>query len=397
MKNKVKRMIEAKEAKLNELREKAKVSESVEELRALNEDVDAIIAELEGLKEMYGEMDEPADPAGAGERSKQLKGITSARGDKPEGDDAEKRAQAFANSGRMKIANKEARAVLISSGKLATPTEVGDIVEGFNTVSSIVDLVNVTDAEGMGAYKVPYEDTDATAEATAEGAQYNESDPTFNFVEIKPETDTVLSYISKQVRKQTPVKYEEKVRKSALSALRKRAAKYITDKIYASTITDAIEVSTNTIGADTLRKIALSYGGDENVVGGAVLYLNKKDLVAFGDVRGTNEKKAVYEITPDASNPNTGIIKDGGLSVKYCINSNVTALSAATKGSAAIKTMLYGSSDAFELALFSDYEISVSEDYKFGQGLLSIAGDVELGGDVVKKNGFVVVTLAANA
>lgn len=391
MKDTIKRMIEQKEAKLKELREKSRTSESVEELRALGEDIDAIIADLNNLKEMYAAADEPADkPAdnteGEGE-GRSLNKVTNTRGGKPEGEDAEKRAKAFAASGRMKVENKEARAVLISSGKIATPTEVGGITEKFNSVSSIVDMVEVVDASEMGAYKVAYEDTDATAAATEEGKAYNESNPVFGFVTITPEKQTVISYISEEVQKQTPLNYEEKTRRAALNALRSRAATVITTKVLASTLNAAIEITA--IGADTLRKIALSYGGDENVVGGAVLNLNKKDLVAFGDVRGTNEKKAVFEITPDASNPNTGIIKDGGLSVKYCINSNVTAFAEAEAGA---KTMFYGAPNAAQLALFGDYEVKVSEDYKFGDGLLAIRGGVELGCEVVKKGGFVVVT-----
>lgn len=396
MKNKIKRMIDAKEAKLQELRNKSKASESVEELRALGEDIDAIIAELNNLKEMYAEADEPAGGEGEGEgasegaRSGNLKKITNERGGKADDNaEAEKRAAAFAANGRMKIENKEARAVLISSGKIATPTEVSGINEKFNTVSSIVDLVKVTNAEGMGSYKVAYEDADAAAAATEEGTAANASDPTFGFVEIKPEKETVISYISEEVQKQTPLDYEGKTKASALNALRKRAAAVITSKILASDLNETLPISA--IGADTLRKIALHYGGDENVVGGAVLFLNKKDLVAFGDVRGSNEKKAVYEITPDASNPNTGIIKDGGLSVKYCINSNAAAFADAE---ASGKTMFYGAPHAAELALFSDYEVKVSEDYKFGEGLLAIRGGVQLGCGVVQKGGFVVVTKA---
>lgn len=406
MKTRMKKQIEATEKRLQAKRAAIKDAEArsekstdVEELkrinaeiRGLNADVDAIIADLNGLKEMYGEMDEPAEPAGgeggegAGARSATLNPITEPRGGKPAGDDANKRAEDFAKSGRMNIANKEARAVLVSSGKIATPTEVGGIIEGFNGVSSIVDLVKVTNAEGMGAYKVAYEDTDAAAAATAEGANYHEGEPTFGFVEIKPEKETVISYVSEEVQKQTSLDYEGKVKDSALSALRKRAAAKITAAILASEITTELPIGA--IGADTLRKIALSYGGDENVVGGAVLFLNKADLVAFGDVRGTNEKKAVYEITPDASNPNTGIIKDGGLSVKYCINSSAAAHATAE---ASTKTMFYGTPHAFELALFGDYDVKVSEDFKFNAGLLAIRGSVMIGGDVVQKGGFVVV------
>lgn len=396
MKEKIKRMIDEKEAKLKELRDKVKVSEDVAELRGLSEDIDGVIAELENLKQMYAEADEPAGGEGGaggeeGARSGNFKPIGGARGGKPDDDaEAEKRAKAFSESGKMTMTNKEARAVLVSSGKIATPTEVGGIVEKHNTVSSIVDMVKITNAAGMGAYKVAYEDADAIAAAQVEGGAYNSSDPTFGFVTIQPETAAVLSYISKQVQKQSPLDYEGKVKASALTALRKRAAAVITTKLLASTINEALPVAA--IGADTLRKIALSYGGDENVVGGAVLFLNKADLVAFGDVRGSNEKKAVYEITPDTNNPNTGIIKDGGLSVKYCINSNATAHAAAEAGN---KTMFYGNPQAFELALFSDYEVKVSEDFAFDKGLLAIRGDVELGGDVVQKHGFVVVTKQA--
>lgn len=413
MKNKMKKQIEAVEARLQAKRDAIKDAEArsekstdLEELkrinteiRGLNADVDAIIAELNGLKEMYGEMDEPAGgeggdggaPAGEGARSGNLKPIGGARGGNPDDAEAQKRAAKFAESGRMNITNKEARAVLVSSGKIATPTEVSGINEAFNSVSSIVDKVNVTDAEGMGAYKVAFEVTDPEALVTAEGVEYNESEPDYATVEITPEKVTVISYISEEVQKQTPLKYEEKVKAAALRALRKKAGEIITAKIKASGITDKVRLNNATIDAHTLRKIALSYGGDENVVGGCTLYLNKNDLLAFGDVRGSNEKKAVYEITPDTNNPNTGIIKDGGLSVKYCINSKLTAL---TKAVAGDKTMFYGvTEEAVDLGLFGDYEIKVSEDFKFSQGLLAIRGSVSLGANVVKQGGVVVVEL----
>ena len=417
MKTKMKKQIEAAEERLQAKRDAIKDAEArsekstdVEELkrinaeiRGLNADVDAIIADLNNLKEMYGEMDDPAEggaPAGEeASRSANVKPITEPRGGKPDNKaEAEKRAKEFVASGRMNINNAEARAVLISSGKIATPTEVSGINEKFNSVSSIVDLVKVTNAAGMGAYKVAYEVADATAEKTAEGAAYNESEPTFDFVEITPEKITVIAYISEEVQKQSPLEYEAKVKAAALNALRKKAAAMITDKARASAINAKVTFKANKIDEHTLRKIALSYGGDENVVGGCVLQLNKLDLLAFGDVRGTNEKKAVYEITPDTNNPNTGIIKDGGLSVKYCINSNLAALSTAVAGDEPVKTMMYGApEEAVELALFSDYEIKVSEDYKFNQGLLAIRGSAQLGGGVVKQHGLVVVELDATA
>lgn len=405
----VEKRLQAKRNAIKDAEARADKSTDVDELhriraeiRGLNEDVDAIISELNGLKEMYGEMDEPAEdgaPAGgeASARSARVNPITEPRGGKIDDKaEAEKRAAKFAESGQMRISNAEARAVLISSGKIATPTEVSGINEKFNSVSSIVDLVKVTNAQGMGAYNVAFEVSDAEATATAEGVSYNESEPDFAFVEIKPEKITVISYISEEVQKQTPLEYEAKVKAAALRALRKKSAEIISTKAKASGINQKVTLTVAKIDEHTLRKIALSYGGDENVVGGCVLYLNKLDLLAFGDVRGTSDKLPVYEITPDTSNPNTGIIKDGGLSVKYCINSNLTALSTAVAGDEPVKTMLYGATEeAVELALFSDYEIKVSEDFKFDKGLLSIRGSVQLGAGVVMQGGLVEVDLAA--
>ena len=67
LKEEIKKMIDAKEAKLANLKERARKTEDIAELRALNEDVDEIISELEELKKVYGEADRPRDerkPAG---------------------------------------------------------------------------------------------------------------------------------------------------------------------------------------------------------------------------------------------------------------------------------------------------------------------------------------------
>lgn len=359
---------------------------------AIGETLKSLATEISEAETMLAQIDEPADEgesASAPENNNDERGMNvmatmTMRNGAPAAKDnkeIETRAKAFADSGRMTIDNAEARAVLVSSGAIATPTEVNGINDVVGArVSSIIDLVKIVDASNMGAYKVAYMLNDATAATQTEGGAYAESDPAFDFVEIKPQTEAVVSYISKQTRKQTPLAYQAKVNESALVALRKRAAKIVTDKLVAS------ELNTKLTGIALdekfLRKVALSYGGDEGVVGAATLFINKADLVTLGDVRGS-DKKAVYEITPDAGNPNTGVIKDGGLSVNYCINGNLTS-----------GTTAYGQAKCFELALFSNYEIVVSEDHKITSGLLTVVGDVEIGGDVTVKGGFVVTTVA---
>lgn len=397
MKKRLEKLLRAKQAQRDALNKSMIESDSKEERAAIGETLAKLGEEIAEVEAMLAEVDEPAsgdnmtDSASAKEggegdnRGLDPVATMTIRTGAPVADkktEAETRAKAFADSGKMTIDNAEARAVLVSSGTLATPTEVAGINDNIGAkVSSIVDLVKITDASGMGAYKVAYQTADATAATQTEGGAYNASEPTFAFVEIKPQTEAVLSYISKQARKQTPLNYQAKVNESALVALRKRAAKIITDKIVASDLNT--KLNSIPLNENTLRKIAFNYGGDESIVGAATLFINKADLVTLGDVRGS-DKKPVYEITPDAGNPNTGIIKDGGLSVPYCIDSNLTA-----------GTLVYGQPRCFELALFSNYDIMVSEDFAFDKGLLAIRGDVELGGEVVVNGGFVVSSTSA--
>jgi HK97 family phage major capsid protein len=298
---------------------------------------------------------------------------------------AEERAAAdFRQSRRMVVDAEQSRSVLISSGTLAQPTVTAGIndIPGAK-VSSIIDLVKVVNCTGMGTHRVAYVDADAAAAAShTEGeAAATAALAAFKFVDIRPESVAVLDFISKQAKKQTNLQYAAKVREQALVALRRKAAQIVTTALTSSELNTV--VTGKAIDASTLRTITLNYGGDESVIGGAQLFLNKKDLLKFGDVRGTNEKRALYTITPDG-NGNTGTIAEGGVSVRYCINSNV-----------AEGELYYGNPQALELGLFSDYEIKVSEDFAFDKLMDAIRGDVELGAGVVVKGGFVKYTTGA--
>ena len=374
MKEKLEKLLKAKQEQRDALNKSMIESDNKEERAAIGETLKALGDEIAEVEKMLAEVDEPAADNGArdddesadennDERGMNVMATMQMRDGAPAADnnkENEARAKAFADSGKMTIDNAEARAVLVSSGKLATPTEVGGINDILGArVSSIVDLVKITNASGMGAYKVAYQTADATAATQTEGSAYNSSDPTFAFVTISPQTEAVLSYISKQARKQTPLNYQAKVNESALVALRKRAAKIVTDKIVASTLNT--KLYSVTLNETALRKIAFNYGGDESVVGAATLFINKTDLVTLGDVRGS-DKKPVYEITPDAGNPNTGIIKDGGLSIPYCIDSNLTS-----------GTLVYGQPRCFELALFSNTKSTFPKISLLTRGFLQFA------------------------
>lgn len=159
--------------------------------------------------------------------------------------------------------------------------------------------------------------------------------------------------------------------------------------IYASLDVEAV-------GPDLLTELMFAYGGDEELGGNCRLYLNKKDLLALGKLRGTNEKRRLFDIVPDAANPNTGTIREGGTIVPYSISSKLTALSASEKGSSAIQTMVYGDPMNYELGLFGPYTVRVDESVKAVERMLTILGDAMVGGNLIVDKGFVVATLPAN-
>lgn len=389
----LKGMMTKRNAELDELKARVEALEKInnddnsteEELKAAGEELDALNTkkaelekELEEINAQIAALEAPAKEEEQPERKSFIK--FEKRGN--ENMNLEERAATFVKTGRMTIEATEARATLVSSGTIATPTNVNGINELDNQVSSIVDLVNIENCEGYGSNKVAYEFTAPKGGVTVEGETYSEGETVFAFKTIAPETITTIAYISKQATKQSPLQYQAKIEKNAKAALRKAVSEYIVGKLAASDL--CVKKDIDAIDAKTLRTVALNYGGDETVSGNAVLFLNKATLVKLGDVRGQNEKKAVYEITPDASNPNIGTIKDGGLSVTYCLNNHVAA-----------DTLIYGQAAKFELDLFSNYEVKVSEDFKFDKGLLTIRGDVEIGGDVVFKDGFIIATVKA--
>lgn len=378
------------------------IGDSLAELQAEKAELEAelkeVDAQIEALDKSEGDTkpkEEEGDTKPDPQRSKFLTFEERKEGHYMTLEERKARAEAFVKNGeKEKINVSEMRATLVSGGHIATPTEVKGIEPNFNQVSSIVDLVRVENNEGMGSAKYAYEQEISEAKDQTEGASVEMSDPVYGYETMTPDSIMVLSQISKQVRKQSPLDYEGKVVDSAEKALRIKVAKYITSKILASTLIEKpTDLKITAIDDKTLRRIAFSYGSDETIYGNAWLFLTKKDLIKFGDVRGTNgNKSAVYEITPDTNNPNTGVIKDGGLSVRYCLNPNLKALETASEDEV---SMFYGQPQNAVLGLFSDYEVQVSEDFAFDKNMLTIRGDAEIGCVVDKYHGFVCVTKGA--
>lgn len=284
-------------------------------------------------------------------------------------------ADAFRNTNRMSIPMfKENRALLVSSGKLATPTVVStEIGELPQVVSSIVDDVHTIDATGTGEWTFPYKTKDAEADDVTEGQAIGGTGAEFDKVSIGPSEWGVLDEVSNQVNKMTNVAYASAVQNSAYLALRKKAKVKITNAILNSPLVETVKGIA--IDADYVRTVVLGFDSDESVAGGTKLYLNKTDLATIGKVRGANEKKALFDI--EFTDENNGKITDGGMVIPFSINSSVPT-----------GTQIYGQPKTVKMLLWGDYEVSTDQggDY-FKRNMMGVRGTATAGAGLTKYHG----------
>ncbi len=330
-------------------------------------------------------------------------------------DKALERAEILRKGGEVRFSAAEVRkAITLATTTLAEPTGVGrDIRGGDAPISAIIDQVSVVNLSGLGEYQEPYviSELDAkvgTVASTAGKARTASSDPTFGVAQIKPYDMSVTSFVDRNIGNLTPADYYAKIYGMAMRAMRRKVSELIVNgdgesshvfygmkiaknkagnNIFASVDVSAVDVN-------LLDTLYFAYGADTEVAGSARLLLTKADLKAIGQLRGTNEKRRLFTIEPDMANPNVGVIRDGGVVIPYTICPDLTSLSTATAStSAAIQTMIYGNPLNYELGLFSDFTVRVDESYKAQERLLTILGDVMVGGNLVVDKGVVVATV----
>jgi HK97 family phage major capsid protein len=287
---------------------------------------------------------------------------------------------------------------VLSVSQTVTPTATAtDVLPTFSNVSSLVDLVRTIPLNGGETYKRGYVKSYGDGVGvTAEGEDYNPTEPVFGYVSIEKEKITAYTEEPEEMVKLPNADYDGVVEGSVTRAIRR----YITRQILIGdgstgkfkgifyNPTDAklqvidpnTDISISTIDDGTLDEIIYSYGGEEDVEDMAVLILNKKDLKAFAKSRDKNGRK-VYTIV---NHGNTGTID----SVPYVINSACKAISD-TATAAGDYLMAYGPLSNYEMAVFSDIDAKKSEDYKFKQGQIAYRADIYAGGSVAAYNGFV--------
>lgn len=291
--------------------------------------------------------------------------------------ETESRADEFVRTGKMVIETRQ----LLSTGHIAKPTQVGGINGIADPASDIVDDVHAFALNGVGTWRAGYKVTGATAEDHTEGQEYGGDASTYNYVDINPQEWGTLDEISKQVKKLTPLNYQAEIEASAVTALRDKASAKIIAAVIASSLTEA--KTGRALDKDYLRNTILGFRPIKGK-GACKLYICQEDLATLGAVRGTNEKKALYEITFDNETNTSGTIKEGGMAVAFRILDGLTA-----------GTQLYGQPMNIDMPMWGDYAVETDEhgDY-FKRGMIGILGTQTAGVDLVAKNGMQKITQA---
>ena len=294
--------------------------------------------------------------------------------------EVESKADEFMRSGRLTMETRQ----LLSTGRIAKPTAVGGINGLAASASDIVDDVHAFALNGVGTWRAAYQATGAVAAAVTEGNAVGGTASTYNYVDINPAEWGILDEISKQVKKQSPLDYQGAIENAAVEALRDTASAKIVTAVQASSLKQA--VFSRALDQNYLRNTVLGFRPIKGK-GACKLYISATDLATLGAVRGTNEKKALYEITFTDESNTAGTIKEGGMATSFRILDGLTA-----------GTQLYGQPMTIDMPMWGNYEVETDEggDY-FKRSMIGIKGTQTAGADLVAFHGMQVIKQAASA
>lgn len=395
----LKKIVEEKRGKVQNLETALVESDDKEERAKLGETLTKLRDELNEAEEMLkkteedenGDGGEGDDGNGADDKTQannQRMAIlgTYGMGSAVSTTDTEKRAKELEKELEKRGQDlKEKRAVKIAS-KILLPKHTGNMLnDTFAPVSTLVDNVAMENLNGGESYEEAFVKTYGTGGITEEGTEYTEAEPTFDYAPMNKVKITAYAEISEEVKKLPNVDYARKVQEAVEIALKKKLSQQIisgtgTKQLMGifgtpQAINKSKDVEITAIDIKTLNMALFSFGGDEEVESQATIILNKKTLKALSEVKKANGDPA-YEIDVAKKTINT---------IPYIINSNVTAFDTATNGQF---VMAYGDLNAYKMATFSPIEVMESTDYKFKEGMICIKASVFVGGNVVKQDGF---------
>ncbi len=409
------KLLEKRTAKKAEIVKMAEKTESVEELRSLNAEIDAIDIEIRELNEAIADIkDDEEEGDEVSERTRALGGeipsIVAAgsaaekRGGKT--NEIEKRVETMAQelrSGKEVTIDSEVMSYLekrsVTTANVVLENKYKrEIAENFNGVAQTIDLVDSVPMTGGGSYTVVFQITDGDAGETAEGEEYTNDEGTFGEASTGKAKITNSAIVDEEVVELPNADYLSKIINNVRKSIRKKVSgQIISGKggensllgVYGmpiKLIPESYKVEISEIGKSTLRDIVFAYGGDEDVEAPETLFLNKKDLQAFAAIMAGDERP-YFSI--EYNGPSGYIQESGnGLKVPYTVNSACKSIKDAIAGD---KTMVYGNPKAYEMPLFSRLTIKRSDERYIERGKVGFFGKIIVGGILNSYKSFIPV------
>lgn len=286
----------------------------------------------------------------------------------------------------------ETRAVTVGESSIVVPTTFSNTINpDFNKVSTLIDSVDHLILNGGESFRQPYIKDIEIGGYTLEGENAVEAETKFDYLDILKVKATSYSEVSEELLKLPSANYADKVFQNIRTSMRMLLTKEIlvgggnnnqlvgvfSDK--ATAIDSSTDLEFSTVDDQTLDTIVFSYGGDENVEDPAVLILSKEDLLEFARV-STSTTLRYYDIKTQG---NFGTIN----SVPFIINSACKPLTKATTATGAF-CMCYGALSGYTLVEFSPMQVKQSDDFKFRESMTAFKGTAFIGGNVTKHNAF---------
>jgi len=448
MKNYLEKVISAKTEQAESIRAEVKSAETADEVRALGETLETVLAELNDAKEQLAKLEEetpvdenPAEQKAEGDEEEaptdeepKDEEEQKAEGDeeepkegeeqKAEEDEEEPTSEDVKRSADWEkvdannlkqVATYEQRGgnTMTKEERKLVETRAKDLIEGraitvessdillpkhqssdlatapFRQVSSFVDLTKIKNLQGGESYEEPFVKSYGEGGETAEGAEYTEADTVFGSAEINKVKITAYAEFSEETEKLPAADYEAEIRKGVEVALKKRLAyNQIVGAGTSNTFTGILSsADTNVcvLAEDDLEISVL----DQDTLNKIIFSYGGDEEVEQKGVLVLNKADllALSVVRNEVGDHayKIDLANQTINTVPYVINSNCKALSTASEGD---YTMFYGIPQHYTTAIFSPVEIKKSYDYKFKEGKIAYKAVVFAGGNTTSYRGF---------
>lgn len=299
----------------------------------------------------------------------------------------EQRGKLLKESHRYEIPPEESRSLLLSD-TIAKPGTSSTSAQGFK-MPKLLELVWLdANHSGYGQEEVDYIRVLGTAGAGAPGTTAQASEDTHGKVRIMPSLIKRTSLVDSHIKDQTNVNYAETTMNTAMYSVEKAlsAACALASTTAVDTESNQMYAAKTVAAIDqnfiTTLDIDLDPVGDP--AGEPTLLLNRNNLKTIGSIRGTNEKKKVFDIIYDAGTRDSGRIVDGGTVINFCV-----------EPSFADNKMVYGYLKALKVDLFAPVTVSSDESEHFSDDLISIKAETQAGAGIIFYHAINVITVGA--